>query len=135
MGRLDWRRSRKSKARKNLSKFPDLKTRVATAMMWYVRYVQVTYPALKHVKYGALETAPQEGSQYRRHSDKLHSDYQVECRDCPPQQHPISIIVALNAFQLIYLLTKFSSRKVLVTTTVRANGVVYQRVPTLGWSE
>ncbi len=101
----------KHKYAKHLSKFSNLETRVGTAMTWYIRYVQATYPDLKHVKYGALKTATREGSQYRRHSDKLHSDYQVEFSDCSPQQRLVSIIVALNAFQLIFLPTKFSSRK------------------------
>jgi hypothetical protein len=115
----------KRKYAKHLSELPDLKTPVATAMTWYVRYVQATYLALKHIKYRALKTASREGSQYRIHLDKLHSDYQLECRNRPPQQYPISIIVALNAFQLIYLPTKFSSRKELVTTTVAPGQMVW----------
>jgi hypothetical protein len=115
----------KRKYAKHLSEFPNLETRVVMAMTWYVRYMQATYLALKHVKYVALKTAPQEASQYRRHSDKLHSDYQVECGDRPPHQRLISIIVALNAFHLIYLPTKLSSRKELVTTTVAPGQMVW----------
>ncbi len=115
----------KRKYANHSSKFLDLKTWVAMAMTWYVRYVQATYPVLKHVKYKALKTAPREGSQYRRHLDKLHSDYQVECRDRPPQQCLISIIVVPNDLQLIYLPTKFSSRKELVTTTVAPGQMVW----------
>jgi hypothetical protein len=79
---------------------------VEKAIEPYVQHVQVKYPALTHVTYGALRTFPHEKLQYPRHGYKLHSDYTVDCKDLPPSLCPISMIVSLDAFQILYLPTK-----------------------------
>jgi hypothetical protein len=71
---------------------------VTKAMKLYVQHVQERYPSLIHIKYGALRTFPHKKSQYSRHGHELHSDYTVDCKDLPPFQWPISIIVALDDF-------------------------------------
>jgi hypothetical protein len=83
---------------KNLINNPAALAVVTKVMESYVKQVQKKYPALIHVKYGALRTFPNQESQYSRHGNKLHADYTMDCKDLPPSQRPISIIVALDAF-------------------------------------
>ncbi len=49
----------------NLHKFPEIKAKVEEAMSWYVDYVKQQYPALCHIKVGALKTSPNKISQYK----------------------------------------------------------------------
>jgi hypothetical protein len=88
------------------------------AMKLYVQHLQERYPSLIHIKYGALRTFPHEKSQYSRHGHELHSNYTVDCKDLPPSQWLISIIVALDNFQFFYLPTKFVTRGDIVRTTI-----------------
>jgi hypothetical protein len=90
---------------------------VKKAMEPYVWHVQARYPSLIHVKYGALRTFPHKKLQYSRQGYKLHSDYTVDCKDLPPLQRPISIIVSLHAFRFYYLPTKFNKRGTIFRTT------------------
>jgi hypothetical protein len=103
---------------KDLVNHPLALAVITKAMKSYVGQVQEKYPSLTHVKYGALRTFPNERSQYLRHEYKLHLDYTVDCKNLPPSQRPISIIVALDPFELIYLPTKLASRRELVRTTI-----------------
>ena len=109
---------RKREYAQNLSGDPTALAVVTKAMKPYVKEVQNKYPALTHVKYGALRTFPDQGSQYSRHGNKLHSDYTMDCKDLPPARRPMSIIVALDAFRFIYLPTKHSTRREMVKTTI-----------------
>jgi hypothetical protein len=72
---------------------------VTKAMKPYVQHVQERYPSLIHIKYGALRTFPHKNSYHSRHGQELHSNYKVDCKDLPPLQWPISIILALDDFR------------------------------------
>ena len=109
----------------NLSDYPRIHAQVEKAMTWYVKYIQKMYPTLIHIKYGAIRTKPNEKSQYSRHGNELHSDYLVDVTTRPAQQRPMSIIVALDTFNFIYLPTKMSSRKELIYTTVSPGQMIY----------
>jgi len=109
---------RKREYAKNLSDDPAALTVVTKAMKPYVKEVQDKYPALIHVKYGALRTFPAQESQYSRHGNKLHSDYTMDCKDLPTARRPMSIIVALDAFRFMYLPTKHATRREMVKTTI-----------------
>jgi hypothetical protein len=102
----------------NLHKFPEVKAKVEQAMSWYIEYVKHQYPALCDVKIGALKTSPNMISQYEQRYNRLHSDYQVECKEQPPTHRPILILIGLYAFKFMYLPTKYSSKKEIVTTDV-----------------
>jgi hypothetical protein len=56
----------------NLHKLPEVKAKVEEAMSWYIDYVKHQYPALCHIKVGALKTSPNKISQYKQHSNRLH---------------------------------------------------------------
>jgi hypothetical protein len=102
----------------NLHKFPEIKAKVEEAMSWYIDYVKQQYPALCHIKVGALKTSPNKISQYKQHYNRLHSGYYVECKEKPPLHWPISILIGLDAFKFMYLPTKYSFKKEIVTTVV-----------------
>jgi hypothetical protein len=102
----------------NLHKFLEIKAKVEEAMSWYVDYVKQQYPVLCHVKVGDLKTSPNKISQYKQHYNRLHSDYCVECKEQPPSHRPISILIGLDAFTFMYLPTKYSFKKDIVTTVV-----------------
>jgi hypothetical protein len=44
----------------NLSDYPEIHAQVEKAMTWSVKYIQKMYPALIHIKYGAIKTKPNE---------------------------------------------------------------------------
>jgi hypothetical protein len=57
--------ARKRKYTVNLHILPEVKAKVEEAMSWYVEFVKHQYPALCHVKVGALKTSLNEISQYK----------------------------------------------------------------------
>ena len=57
----------------------------------------------EHVKYNALKTAAMSLSQLEGHCGKLHSDYCYILRHLGPSDHPMSVIIALDEFNLYHL--------------------------------
>jgi hypothetical protein len=109
----------------NLSDYPRNHAKVEKDMTLYVKYIQKMYPTLIHIKYRAVRTKPNEQSQYSRHKNELHSDYTVDVTTRPTRQQPISMIVALDGFNFIYLPTKMSSRKELIYTAVSPGQMIF----------
>ena len=70
----------------------------------YITYVQQIYPKLKHVKGGAILSAPSSLAQINGHYGKLHSNYTVNVLE-------LSIIVAVDPFGLQYLPSQEMKRK------------------------
>jgi hypothetical protein len=68
-----------------------------------IDYVQVLYPSLVCVKLGALKTLPHCPSQYQGHNNKFHSDYLSNYPEITPAQRPVSVILALDQFDFMYL--------------------------------
>jgi hypothetical protein len=66
---------------------------------------------LKHVKGGAILSAPNAPAQINERYGKLHSDYTTNVLECPPDERPISIIVAVDPFRLQYLPSHEMKRK------------------------
>jgi hypothetical protein len=58
---------------------------------------------LKHVKEGAVSIAPNAPAQIDGDYGKLLSDYTANVLERPPDERPISIIVAVDPFGLQYL--------------------------------
>ena len=91
-----------------------------------VAIVQAKYPTLLYAKYGALKSLPRCPSQYEGHDNRLHSDYPTLHCDIPANQRPVSIILALDAFDFIYLPHLTLTRKDLVTLQVPAgHGIIF----------
>ncbi len=76
---------------------------VEKAMKYYVDLVQQQYPALTLVQMGAIKSAPNAKSQYIGHRKLLHPDYLASVLERPPNEPPVSIIVALHPFNFLYL--------------------------------
>jgi hypothetical protein len=65
----------------------------------YITYVQQIYPKLNNGKGGAILSAPNSLVQIDGHYRKLHSDYTANVLEHPPDERPLSIIVALDPFR------------------------------------
>ncbi len=77
----------------------------------YITYVQQIYLKLKHVKGGAILSTPNAPAQINGHYGKLHSHYTADVLEPPPDERPISIIVAVDPFGLQYLPSQEMKRK------------------------
>ncbi len=75
-----------------------------------ITYVQQIYPKLIHVKGGAI-LAPNAPVQINGHYGKLHSNYTAHVLEHPPDERPISIIMAGDPFGLQYLPSQEMKRK------------------------
>jgi hypothetical protein len=77
----------------------------------YITYVQQIYPKLKHVKGCPILSTPNAPAQIDGHYEKLHSDYTADVSERPPDERPISIIVAVDPFGLQYLPSQEMKKK------------------------
>ncbi len=93
---------------------------VESAMRPLIHYVLSKYPSLVCIKYGALKSNPHCLSQLQGHTYFLHSDYKSFFNDTPPHQRPVSVIMALDEFNFIYLPVLTMKRKELVEINVPA---------------
>ena len=57
----------------------------------------------EYVKYNALKTAATSRPQFKGHYGRLHSDYRDILRNLAPSDHPISVIIALDEFNIYHL--------------------------------
>jgi hypothetical protein len=76
---------------------------VMTELQDYIAYVQQIYLKLKHVKEGAILSAPNAPAQVDGHDGKLHSDYTANVLECTPDERPVSIIMAVDPFRIAVL--------------------------------
>ena len=76
----------------------DLKRQIEDVMTPYFRYIKTIYPAMTAWKVGALRTKAGASSQYEKQDSTLHRDYSETVLDHPPQERPMSIIMALDSF-------------------------------------
>jgi hypothetical protein len=79
---------------------------------------------LKHVKGGAILSAPNAPAQIDGHNGKLHSDYTVNVLERPPDERPISIIVAVDLFGWQFLPSQEMKRKDIKRLTVNQGEMV-----------
>ncbi len=66
---------------------------------------------MKHVKGGAILSALNSPAQIDGHYGKLHSDYTADVLERPPDERPVSIIVAVDPFGLQYVPSQEMKRK------------------------
>ncbi len=83
---------------KNLEKHPVIYDYVMTELQDYITYVQQIHLKLKHVKGGVILSAPNAPAQINGHYGKLHFDNTANVLERPPDERPISIIVAVDPF-------------------------------------
>jgi len=67
----------------------------------YFRYIKTIYPGMTAWKVGALRTKAGASSQYKKQDSTLHRDYSETVLDHPPQERPMSIIMALESFSFL----------------------------------
>jgi hypothetical protein len=75
-------------------KHPDMYETVKHHMSWYVSRVQKQYPSLIHVKYSLLMSNPNAERQ------SFHYDYEDHVTNKDPERQPVSLIAALDPFDL-----------------------------------
>ncbi len=90
----------------------------------YITFVQQIYPKLKHVKGGAILSAPNAPAQIDGHYGKLHSNYTANVLEHPPDKRPISIILAVDPFGLQYLPSQEMKRKDIMRLNVNQGEMV-----------
>ncbi len=108
----------------DLASQPKVCKVVEQVMKPLINYVQVVYPSLVCVKLGALQSLPNCPSQYKGHESKLHLDYSSNYPKLAPAQRPVSVILALDPFDFIYLPHTSQTRKDLVQLTVPAGHAI-----------
>jgi hypothetical protein len=96
---------------KDLVKHPRIYNYVMKELQDYITHVQQIHPKLKHVKGGAILSAPNSPAQINGHYGKNHSDNTANVLECPPDERPLLIIVAVDLFGLQYLPSQEMKRK------------------------
>jgi hypothetical protein len=102
----------------NLISYPQVYALVEKCMKPYIQFVQKQYPALQHIKLAALKSMPGAPSQYSTCNYRLHSDYAASVNSRPPHERPVSLMVALDPFEFIYLKNRTDRRRDLITQTI-----------------
>jgi hypothetical protein len=101
-------------------KHPNLCETVKHHMSWYVSRVQKEYPSLIHVKYSLLMSAPNAARQ------KIHYDYEDHVKNKDPEKQPVSLIVALDPFGLVFHDTLDGKKNIgFMTSIAQADGIVF----------
>jgi hypothetical protein len=72
---------------------------------------------------GAIKSAPNAKSQNIGHIKLLHSDYSASVLEHPPNEHLVSIIVALHPFNFLYLPRQDTTRRDIVDQRVETGQV------------
>ena len=89
-----------------------------------IDYVQGLYPSLVCVKLGALKSLPNCPSQYEGHNNRFHSDYSSHYPEIAPAERPVSVILALDPFEIQYLPHISLTRGDIVHMTVPAGHAI-----------
>jgi hypothetical protein len=79
-----------------------VKQRIENMMRPYLEFIKNQYPCLRYWRVGALQTKPNTPSQYEKLQNQLHSDYSETALQREPGERPMSMIMALDAFNFLY---------------------------------
>ena len=107
-----------------LEEFPEMYGMVEKCMAKYIAWVQQQYPGLTHYKLAALKSYNGAKSQYEGCYKRLHSDFGDTVNTCPPMLRPVSLIVAIDDFDLMYLKDRREKREDIITQTIRSRQAV-----------
>jgi hypothetical protein len=108
----------------DLASQPDVCLVVQRVMKPLIDYVQGLYPSLVCVKLGALKSLPNCPSQYEGHNNRFHSDYSSHYPEIAPAARPVSVILALDPFEIQYLPHISLTRRDIVHLTVPAGHAI-----------
>ena len=107
-------------------KLAPLCEKVKTAARPYVKWLHARYPKLRHLRYGLIKTLPNGRSQYELHGNRTHADFGNTVYRLAPDERPVSMMIALNEFNLMYLSNMSDPDTELKTMTVhKHNGVLF----------
>ena len=109
---------------KDLKSFPDVYKLVQRCMAGYIGYVQSMYPKLKYYKLAVVRSEPNAKSQYEGNDYRLHTDYDCIVNARPPLERPVSLLVALDEFNIMYLQSREHTRKQIITQPVKPGQAV-----------
>ena len=98
---------------------------VEKIMKPYIQHVQSVYPCLVTVKYGAIKSFAGCPSQFEGHDNRFHTDYSSFYPELPPHERPVSIILALDDFEFIYLPHSTLPRKDIVSIKVPPGHAIF----------
>lgn len=93
-------------------------------MSGYIAYIQKLYPSLKYYKLAVLKSLDGACSQYEGCNYRLHLDYDDLVNTCPPEQRPMSIMVAMDEFEFLYLKNRMDCRKDVIKQRIYPNQMV-----------
>ena len=82
---------------------------------WVREHISERFPSLKYFRLAAIKTGPNAPSQYAGHNYRLHSDFSDEVSFRSFIDRPLSFMIALDCFEVIYLPHKSLTRDDLVT--------------------
>ena len=95
----------------DLGQYPKINLKVKEMMSSYMNQIQGLYPKLIHCKYTILRTEKLTKSQYEGCENELHCDYDDDVvMLLPPDERPMSVIVALDPFEFIFLPDRYGKR-------------------------
>jgi hypothetical protein len=101
-----------------LVKHKDVHRLVERCIDPYIKWLQKLYPELSSGKLTVLRSLPGAKSQYDGCNMRLHSDFGKMVNAHPPQQRPLSLMVAIDPFEFMYLPDRSACKKDLITQTV-----------------
>ncbi len=84
----------------------SVRQQVEEMMRPYLDFIKSQYLHLRYWRVGALRTELNTKSHYEKCGDQLHSDYLEEVMKRDPQNHPMSMIMALDEDFKFYTRTK-----------------------------
>lgn len=93
-------------------------------MLGYIKLVQKDYPKLQHYKLSVLKSLDGAYTQYQGCNYRLHSDYHHHVNVRPPDQRPISVMVALDEFEFLYLKDRRDRRGDIITQKVHPKQMI-----------
>ena len=80
-----------------------LKEKIKLALEPYMAWVRERYPKLRYFRFGAIKTKAGGRAQYDLHGRRVHCDFDGTVHRLPPDERPVSFMVALDSFDLLFL--------------------------------
>jgi hypothetical protein len=80
----------------------DAEKKVEEMMRLYLDYVSKQNISMQFWKVGAPKTKPFKKSQYEKWNNQLHTDFGEDLMKHPANDHPMSMIMALDEFKFAY---------------------------------
>ena len=80
----------------------NMQPKIEASMKPYFKFVTKQNTSMRFWRVGALRTKPFAKSQYKKWGNKLHADYGEAVMKRQANEHPMSMIMALDKFEFLY---------------------------------